>query len=194
MNWDNGYTKITTETINRIPCKRIVVGRWSQSYNEYIQYLIKKVLYTSMVRKDEPGNEVGILARIDGKYELNPIYGHLINGYPTIDTLSDIDYMNVITHGEINKFIFVHNHPNNSVLSIGDIRNFMPVHVLNAVVAVGNNGVIHYISKVSTEYSYYEYVMRLYNRYIISHYNEEVEEAAYRYLCNNRIRFKLNIV
>ena len=194
LSWnENEYTKITDKTINNIPCFKIIRGRWSKRYNENIQNIIKMVLYLSMTRKDEPGNEVGILARIDGRHTCKPIYGYC-NKYnvPSISN-ENAEYQKTIEYGEINKYVFVHNHPNNSVLSINDIKNLLYTPQINTVIAVGNNGEIHYVQKTSKEYNIYEYVLRLYTRYIGKHFCDDVEKLSYAWLVENQCRLKLSI-
>lgn len=43
--------------------------------------------------------------------------------------------------------IFIHNHPDNSFLSIQDIITLMSEDTMRATIAVSNNGTIHYAVK-----------------------------------------------
>lgn len=73
----DGYTPITQMSINSVKCTRIISGEGSDKYNKYIQYIAKKVLTISANRIDgHRHDEVGILARLNGTYESQPIYGY----------------------------------------------------------------------------------------------------------------------
>ena len=148
----DGYTPITQKSINSVKCTRIVSGEGSDKYNKYIQYLAKKVLLISAKRTDEHQyDEVGILARLDGTYESQPIYGYWNEkaGTSIIDITHSIEYNYMLDENKEQSLVFAHNHPNNSELSINDVFSCLTAKEIKCTVAVGNNGCINYMIKTS---------------------------------------------
>lgn len=155
----DGYTPITKDNINKVKCARIISGEGSDKYNKYIQYLAKEVLKVSANRTDGyKHDEVGILARLDGKYESQPIYGYWDEklGTSIINTTANTEYNFILDENMYNQtLVFVHNHPNNSIVSINDLTQLVNNPEILAIIAVGNNGSIKYAIKTSNNISYY---------------------------------------
>lgn len=154
-----GYTPITQKSIKNVKCTRIISGEGSDKYNKYIQYLSRKILKISASRQDNYINdEVGILARLDGTYESQPIYGYWNAEARTsvIYTYKNVEYNFMIDENESQSLIFVHNHPNNSSLSYNDIKSLININAIKCIVAVGNSGIIHYIIKVNQDNVLYQ--------------------------------------
>lgn len=150
-----GYTPITQKSIDNVKCTRIISGEGSDKYNKYIQYLAKKVLLISANRTDgHAHDEVGILARLDGTYESQPIYGYWNEkaGTSIIKTRQNIEYNFLLDNSETQSTIFVHNHPNNSIISINDAFELITTPEIKCIVAIGNNGNIHYVLKKSLDF------------------------------------------
>ena len=155
-----GYTPITQKSIDSVKCTRIISGEGSDKYNKYIQYLAKKVLLISANRTDgNAHDEVGILARLDGTYESQPIYGYWNEKtqISEIPTSLNTEY-NFILDENMNKqsLVFIHNHPNNSNISANDLMSLINTPEIIAIIAVGNNGKIKYVIKTSD--NIYKYI------------------------------------
>lgn len=188
----DGYTPITQRSIDNVKRTRIISGEGSDKYNKYIQFLAKKVLKISANRTDGHKNdEVGILARLDGTYESQPIYGYWDEQAETsiISVAQNIEYNFMLDENGDKSLIFVHNHPDNSRLSINDILSAFGSDAIGIVVAVGNNGDIHYMSKECNDDNHYR---KLCNT-IQSKINkcEITGEYSYNKLLNNQNKFKI---
>ena len=189
-----GYTPITQKNIDNVKCTRIISGEGSDKYNKYIQYLAKKVLLISAKRIDGHANdEVAILARLDGTYESQPIYGYWDEKAETsiINITHNIEYNYMLDENKEQSLVFVHNHPNNSNTSINDILSALGNDAIAIVVAVGNNGCIHYISKEDTDSNYY--------RRLSSNIQKKINrkditcEDSYNKLINKQNKFRIII-
>lgn len=189
-----GYTPITRQSINNIKCTRIISGEGSDKCNKYIQELAKEVLEISYDRIDGyRHDEVGILARIDGSYKSQPLYGYWNEEMETsvIDTVHNVEYNFMLDDNDDQSLIFIHNHPNNSLPSINDILSALGNDAIAIVVAIGNNGDTHYMSKESTNNEYYRKlsvnIQNKINRKVITC------EYAYGKLIDNQNRFKITV-
>lgn len=154
-----GYTPITQKSINNVKCTRIISGEGSDKYNKYIQYLAKKVLTISANRTDGHKNdEVGILARLDGTYESQPIYGYWNEkaGTSIINLHNNVEYNFLTCDSSDTSLVLIHNHPCNTVLSLNDIILWLCEDTILTLVAICHNGDIHYASKTSSDFSKYK--------------------------------------
>lgn len=188
-----GYTHITQNSINSVKCARIISGDGSEKYNKYIQSLAKKVLTISASRTDGYKNdEVGILARLDGTYESQPIYGYWNEKARTsiISTHRNIEYNFMLNENDTQSLVFMHNHPNNSVVSINDMLSALGDDAIAAVVAVGNNRDIHYLLK---ECTYGDYCRLGRDIQIKISRKDITYEYTYNKLINNQDKFKIRI-
>lgn len=189
-----GYTPITRKSIESVKCTRIITGDGSEKYNKYIQYLAKKVLNISLTRTDGYINdEVGILARLDGTYESQPIYGYWNEDLQTsvIDS-NKPDYIEAIEYN-INRadLVFVHNHPNNSIVSLSDLFTLLWSYNIKLIVAVSNNGSINYALKTSNNSKYY---YKLYEAIINKINSKKIsEQEAYNKLLSKQEVYNLKI-
>lgn len=151
----DGYTPIVHKSIDNVKCTRIISGENSDKYNKYIQYLAKKILMISAKRTDGYVNdEVGILARLDGTHESQPIYGYWNEKAETsiISIMHNIEYNYMLDENKEQSLVFVHNHPNNSEISINDAFSCLTAKAIKCTVAVGNNGCINYMIKTSSNF------------------------------------------
>lgn len=145
-----GYTPITKQSINNVKCKSIFSGENSQRYNKYIQYLARKVLELSAKRTDGyQFDEVGIVADIKNESIKMILYGYWNEKTQVseINTYRNYKYEDIMTMSKPQSLVFVHNHPNNSIISISDILTFLWNDPEQCSVIVGNNGDIHYVIK-----------------------------------------------
>lgn len=101
-------------------------------------------------------DEVGYLLELVCPYNnTNAIYGVYDNNkqISSIHTQGNSEYEEFIQSHEDNQLIFMHNHPNNSDLSFGDIWNLVITDQLYAVTAVGNNGSVYSAYKDNTSFN-----------------------------------------
>ena len=154
-----GYTEITQDSINSVKCTRILSGEGSERYNKYIQSLAKRVLLTSLNRLDgHKHDEVGILARLDGRQCSQLIMGCWNEQLATsvIPTTTNISYNNILDENMYTQtLVFVHNHPNNSGVSISDLSSLINNPEIRAIIAVGNNGHTKYAIKLRDDIEIY---------------------------------------
>lgn len=192
-NIDN-YTEITKNCIDNVKCTRIICGIGSDKYNKFLQYIAKKVLKLSAIREDGHRNdEVGILVRLSDKYESRPIYGCWNDDMKTsvIDTVHNVEYNYLIDESDDMSLVFVHNHPNNSKTSLNDILSVLSNDALAAVIAVGNNGTVHYMTKNSNDNLYYRRLSKTIQRKIRE--AEITYEYTYQNLIKNQNKFRIYI-
>lgn len=188
------YTEITRKSIESVKCTRIITEEGSEKYNKYIQNLARRVLKESATRTDgHKHDEVGILARLDGTFVSEPIYGYWDEKLLT--SVIDINNENYIKAIDSNlgrtDIIFVHNHPNNSILSYSDIANLLYTFSIRAVIAVGNNGDINYALKTSRDNKYYWNLYQLIYKRIRS--GSISTEMAYSKLLTEQKKYNLDI-
>ena len=184
-----GYTPITQKSIDNVKCTRIISGEGSDKYNKYIQYLAKKVLLISANRTDgHAHDEVGILARLDGTYESQPIYGYWNEkaGTSIIDITHSIEYNYMLDENKEQSLVFVHNHPNNSELSINDVFSCLTAKEIKCTVAVGNNGCINYMIK--TSYNFENIRLKI----IKSIWHGTKKELIYNKIINNQEKYSID--
>ena len=189
------YTEITRKSIESVKCTRIITGKGSEKYNKYIQNLARRVLKESVARTDGyKHDEVGILARLDGKFTSEPIYGYWNEKLSTsvIDVSHNIEY-NYILDESMNtqSCIFMHNHPNNSMPSINDIRTFISTSEMLIMAAVGNDGKVRYVLKTEDDLYYYIKLSRVIETKLSI--NRTNIDSIYKKLMNNPDKYHLKI-
>lgn len=189
------YTEITRKSIESVKCTRIITGKGSEKYNKYIQNLARRVLKESVTRTDGyKHDEVGILARLDGTFVSEPIYGYWDEEILTsvIDVSHNIEY-NYILDESMNtqSCIFMHNHPNNSMPSINDIRTFISTSEMLIMAAVGNDGKVRYVLKTEDDLYYYIKLSRVIETKLSI--NRANIDGIYKKLMNNPDKYHLKI-
>lgn len=189
------YTEITRKSIESVKCTRIITGKGSEKYNKYIQNLARRVLKESVTRTDGyKHDEVGILARLDGTFVSEPIYGYWDEELLTsvIDVSHNIEY-NYILDESMNtqSCIFMHNHPNNSMPSINDIRTFISTSEMLIMAAVGNDGKVRYVLKTEDDLYYYIKLSRVIETKLSI--NRANIDSVYKKLMNNPDKYHLKI-
>lgn len=189
------YTEITRKSIESVKCTRIITGKGSEKYNKYIQNLARRVLKESVTRTDGyKHDEVGILARLDGTFVSEPIYGYWDEELLTsvIDVSHNIEY-NYILDESMNtqSCIFMHNHPNNSMPSINDIRTFISTSEMLIMADVGNDGKVRYVLKTEDDLYYYIKLSRVIETKLSI--NRANIDGIYKKLMNNPDKYHLKI-
>lgn len=191
----DGYTPITQKSIDNVKCTRIISGEGSDKYNKYIQYLAKKILMISAKRTDGHANdEVGILARLDGTYESQPIYGYWDEKAETsiINITHNIEYNYMLDeHYNTQSLVFVHNHPNNSNISLNDILSLLGNSAIAIVVAVGNSGDLHYASKENDNNTVYFKICNSIQTSLNA--KKSTYNNIYKYIINNQNKYYLRL-
>lgn len=134
----NGWYPFSEESINNLPDIKAFTN---DGVNKAILEGCKNVLYRSMKYSNKYRyGEMGLLISVGHLIFNNDnrlrIY-ELFNGeYNRVNT--SIKYYNIINNRGTKDLIFIHNHPNNSSFSGGDIMRLTEVNNLRAIVAVGN--------------------------------------------------------
>lgn len=140
----HGYTPITADSIKRVPCTQI---SQDPALNNLIRRIHQDILEKAMLRSDgQRYDEVGYLLELIPPYRnTDAIYGAYDSdmGTSRINPNTNKGYEQFILTHKINQLMFMHNHPNNSPLSFGDIWNLVITDQIYAVTAVGNNGSVH---------------------------------------------------
>lgn len=151
------YYAITSERINNI--KPIKLNSLSDENNQKLTDACKDLLLTM---KDAPLGTEGLIA-----FDINM---NEITRYSAIKTDSSVKLM----HFE-KDYIIIHNHPDDLILSEGDIRQFLKNENLITLGAVGHNSSLWFISKKS-DYDYfdfYDYIDEIRKKYSINLSPEE---------------------
>lgn len=131
--------EITEESIGSIPN----IDFFNQvNINQMIVSGCKEVLSNSLYNKNEllRGCEQGLLISIINKDEDGNNLSIIHETFEGTESkiLMDDRFENIVKTREVYDLIFIHNHPNNSVLSYLDLRTLSNKRNLVAVVAVGN--------------------------------------------------------
>lgn len=182
------YYKITQDSIDRVPRARI----FGNKIDSYIQDACKKVLELSMNRRDGYVNdEVGMLIDLSGnKY-------CCIYGYEGILNCNCDKYIDDTVGKPVNSRIFIHNHPNNSQLSLNDLIEMLTCKCVVGSVAVGNHGGISYAYKITDDCSRYALIgvkisMHMSKIFGTPDYEQEEERLRLKIL-NNPDRYGLKV-
>lgn len=186
------YCDITAQSIQNIQVKNIFSGKGSRAKNQYIKKIAEKVLTESYKRKDGyQHDEVGILVDIDSLKELMTVQGYwnYNRQISLISINSNTQYQYFMDEGYNREYVFIHNHPNNSTVSYSDICEFVFNETIACIVAVGNNGVMHYAYKTS-EKTYINLARKMIN------INKDVKKSniLYRDIIKNYDKYNLKIV
>lgn len=182
MNLNTKFYKIKQSDIDKVPCAKI----FDNKLNVEIQKSCKRVLYKAMIRKDYKNDEMAEIIDINGKI-VGTMYGY--NG--KIDTSNEEYYEALLNKPELS-LIIIHNHPNNSRLSFGDIHSFLFDREILGVIAVSNNGNVYYCYKTCNEHNFYRNLgysminLRLKNKHI-----KNIESILENKLIQNSTKYKL---
>lgn len=109
-----------------------------------------------------------------------------------IDVSHNIEY-NYILDESMNtqSCIFIHNHPNNSMPSINDIRTFIATPEMLIMAAVGNDGKVRYVLKTEDDLYYYIKLSRVIETKLSI--NRASINSIYKRLMNNPDKYHLKI-
>lgn len=139
-------SKITSKTINSIPCVELTSDN---SLNNLIRITHMKLLEASMLRHDEHRyDEVGILMELVEPYQYEVYFGKVDEktGISSIKS-NDSRFLAYIAKHSKEQLMFMHNHPNNSCFSYGDLCNFILTDEIKIITAVGNSHGVHSMCK-----------------------------------------------
>lgn len=168
---------ITQKSINSVP---LIMLTNNKSLNNLIRTMHIRLLQEASLRKDgHKYDEVGILMELVEPYNCIKVYGEVNpgTGISSIDPKSS-DFVNYIGKHTKNQLLFMHNHPNNSCFSYGDLYNFIVTDEIFTITAVGNSHGVHsmwkkrdFNSSVASKYLY-ETIQRL----RLSYPNENIKK------------------
>lgn len=130
-------TRITRNIINNVPLVRLTEN---EKINDEIRQNHMRVLEESLLRRDgHKYDEVGILMELIEPYGHKIVYGEVneTTGISSIDPNEEQFTKYIALHSE-NQLLFMHNHPNNSQFSYGDIFNFIATEEIKIITAIGN--------------------------------------------------------
>lgn len=134
----------------------------NEELNRLVQHYCKEVLRQSRDRKDGFQNEeMGILVDLDNN-ENHIIPGSYVeteeNGIVAVKTINDDGYNDMVLDNR--RLMFVHNHPNLSIISCVDMVEFLDLDSIKLLVAVGNDGSISYVLKTLSQ-SYFNLSVKI---------------------------------
>lgn len=138
--------KIMRKTINNVPCVEVTN---SKVLNELIRDTHMQLLQKAALRTDgHRFDEVGILMELVEPYGYETIPGKVdpVTGISSVDP-KDTRFKKYLTLHSNNQLLFMHNHPNNSNFSYGDLSNFIMTDEIKAITAIGNLHGIHLMWK-----------------------------------------------
>lgn len=139
-------SKITVKSIQNVPCVTLTN---SKELNNLIRDTHMKLLEKSMLRTDgHRYDEMGILMELIKPYGYEVIPGKVnpTTGISSVDP-TDIRFIKYLASHSDNQLLFMHNHPNNSGFSYGDLHNFIMTDEIKAITAVGNTHGVHLMWK-----------------------------------------------
>jgi hypothetical protein len=146
---NNIIQPITIKSIESVP-RAIIFD--DTNINRMLQEQSKEILRLSMNRTDgHRYDEVGRLLCIQNPNDYVDIYGSWDDTLKTciIRPYRNERYAEMVYTYEANKLVFIHNHPNNSIISGNDLFNLFTEKSIYIVIAVSNNGSISYAFKNS---------------------------------------------
>lgn len=138
--------KIMRKTINNVPCVEVTN---SKVLNEMIRETHMQLLQKAALRTDgHRFDEVGILMELVEPYDYEIIAGKVdqLTGISSVDP-KDTRFKKYLALHSNNQLLFMHNHPNNSTFSYGDLYNFIITDEIKAITAIGNLHGIHLMWK-----------------------------------------------
>lgn len=146
-NLYNAY-KITPKVIQNVPC---VALTQNNEFNNMLRITHMKLLEKAMLRTDgHKYDEMGILMELIEPYDYK-IFSGMVNkttGISSVDP-TDVRFLSYLAQHSDNQLLFMHNHPNNSCFSYGDLYNLIMTDEIKVVTAVGNSHGIYSMWKQS---------------------------------------------
>lgn len=184
VNNVNGNIAITIEAIQSVPCIQITDDK---ALNELIRREHMRILELARARKDGyRHDEVGVLLELEEPYNRSELFWGKYNkqkGVSSIPVLTDENYYKFIKEHSTEQLLFMHNHPNNTELSFGDIGNLIATNQTRGITAVCNNGHVYCAVKninFKNNYAYlYTKIMEIKNK----RFDNRLEE------CNEQNKF-----
>ncbi|MBQ9391638.1 MAG: hypothetical protein IJU02_05560 [Lachnospiraceae bacterium] len=129
---------ITDEAIKKIP--KLKYPTLTDIQNEIVTILASEVLELS--KNENECNEVAITYCLEDD-QIGISYGDEHGVNPLSDTVS----AHLLMSGKPLTVVSIHNHPSTQTFSLEDIQFFIGYSSVRLMVLVGNQGVIHYMSK-----------------------------------------------
>ena len=129
--------KIMRKTINNVPCVEVTN---SKVLNELIRDTHMQLLQKAALRTDgHRYDEIGILMELVEPYGYETITGQVnpVTGVSSVDPMDERFVKYLALHSN-NQLLFMHNHPNNSNFSYGDLYNFIITDEIKVITAIGN--------------------------------------------------------
>lgn len=133
-----------------------------------IQALAKEVLNIS--KEDNDSNEVAItLKMVDDDVKEDPDFGVAFGDNHSVEIESDVYSNHLLQSTEDVAIVILHNHPSPQTLSYDDLSTFILYRNIKMILAVTNQGSIHYIMK----HPQYDFVLA---REMMIKYSKPIEE------------------
>ena len=139
---------ITDIAIDKVPY--IKYDGFTDERNRIMQELAKDVLLLSKERNDS--NEVAITCDLGAENPLGS-FGVSLGTEHEVDILADTLSNHIIVSRESVAVVVLHNHPSTQTFSLQDIHFFIRHPMIEVIVAVSNQGTIHYLKR-DIEYDY----------------------------------------
>jgi hypothetical protein len=128
---------ITNKDIDAVPKFKILL--LSKREESYVRLMCQYVLYLAMY--SNKSNEVGLLLDSVDYSRYKWFFGS--NKRVTVNNI----YLHNTNPDYSNRFIFIHNHPNNTSFSLTDLRTFLSSYTIFLAIAIQNNGTVHILCK-----------------------------------------------
>lgn len=168
---------ITDIAIDKVPYIRY--QGLSEKQCEIIQLLAKEVL---VISKDEnDSDEVAITYKMNDDECNEPDYGIAFGDGHSVEIESDAYSYHLLQSTEEVIIVILHNHPSPQTLSYDDLSTFVLYRNIKMILAVTNQGTIHYIMK----HEGYEFEKA---RDLMVKYSKPIEESE-----TNEVAYKLTI-
>lgn len=165
---------ITDVAIDKVPY--IKYHGLTEKQCKIIQSLAKEVLTIS--RDENECDEIAITYRmVDDSVEEAPDFGIAFGDGHSVEIESDVYSHHLLESTEDVVIVILHNHPSPQTLSYDDLSTFILYRNVKMILAVTNQGVIHYIMK-HPEYEF-KVARELMIKYAKPIENAESNERAY---------------
>lgn len=138
--------EITDTAIEKVPYIRY--EGLTDKQCKIIQALAKEVLIIS--REENDGNEIAITYKMEeDSLEKTPDFGIAYGDRHSVEIESDVYSSHLLQSTNDVVIVILHNHPAPQTLSYDDLSTFVLYRNIKMILAVTNQGVIHYIMKHS---------------------------------------------
>lgn len=168
---------ITDIAIEKVPY--IKYHGLSEKQCEIIQLLAKEVLAIS--KEENDSDEVAITYKMNNDDCKEPDFGVAFGDGHSVEIESDAYSYHLLQSTEEVVIVILHNHPSPQTLSYDDLSTFILYRNIKMILAVTNQGTIHYIMK----HEGYEFDKA---RDLMVKYSKPIEEAK-----TNEVAYELTI-